>query len=58
MSRVGKKPIPIPSGVTVTLSPGKVSAKGPKGDLSFEYVPGLDVVQEGSELVVKNMYSR
>lgn len=54
MSRVGKKPIPIPSGVTVTLSPGKVSAKGPKGELSFEYVPGLEVVQEGSELMVKN----
>ena len=54
MSRVGKKPIPIPSGVTVALSPGKVSVKGPKGDLSFEYVPGLEVVQEGNALVVKN----
>ncbi|MCA9757467.1 MAG: 50S ribosomal protein L6 [Candidatus Eisenbacteria bacterium] len=54
MSRVGKKPIPIPSGVTVTLAPGKVTAKGPKGELSFDYVPGLDVRQEGDELVVDN----
>ncbi|MCA9727891.1 MAG: 50S ribosomal protein L6 [Candidatus Eisenbacteria bacterium] len=54
MSRVGKKPIPIPSGVTVSLSPGKVTVKGPKGELSFEYVPGLEVVQDGNTLVVKN----
>ncbi|MEZ4650172.1 MAG: 50S ribosomal protein L6 [Candidatus Eisenbacteria bacterium] len=54
MSRVGKKPIPIPKGVTVTLAPGKVTAKGPKGELSFDYVPGLDVRQDGDDLVVDN----
>ncbi len=35
MSRVGKKPIPAPSGVTVTVNGQDVSVKGPKGTLSF-----------------------
>ena len=35
MSRVGKKPIPAPSGVTVTVSGQDVSVKGPKGTLNF-----------------------
>ena len=35
MSRVGKKPIPAPSGVTVTVKGQDVSVKGPKGTLSF-----------------------
>ena len=35
MSRVGKKPIPTPSGVTVTVNGQDVSVKGPKGTLSF-----------------------
>jgi large subunit ribosomal protein L6 len=54
MSRVGKKPIQIPAGVTVTLKPGEVSAKGPKGELSFQYASGMEVVQEDGEIVVKN----
>ena len=33
MSRIGKQPIPIPSGVTVTVLPGSINAKGPKGEL-------------------------
>ena len=35
MSRIGKKPVPIPSGVTATVSGQKVTVKGPKGELSF-----------------------
>jgi large subunit ribosomal protein L6 len=35
MSRIGKKPVPIPSGVTATVAGQKVSVKGPKGELSF-----------------------
>lgn len=34
MSRIGKQPIPVPQGVTVTLNNGVVQAKGPKGELS------------------------
>jgi large subunit ribosomal protein L6 len=35
MSRIGKKPVPVPSGVTATVSGQKVTMKGPKGELSF-----------------------
>lgn len=54
MSRVGKMPVPVPKGVTVTLTPGKVTAKGPLGELAFEYVSGLEVRQDGDELHVDN----
>jgi large subunit ribosomal protein L6 len=52
MSRIGKKPIPVPSGVTVTVEPGRVQVNGPKGEL-FERVPrDMTVAQEGEELLV------
>ncbi|MFH0828616.1 MAG: 50S ribosomal protein L6 [Candidatus Kerfeldbacteria bacterium] len=35
MSRVGKKPVPIPAGVTVTIDSGRCTVKGPKGELSI-----------------------
>ncbi|MTH97361.1 50S ribosomal protein L6 [Roseibium sp. RKSG952] len=35
MSRIGKKPVPVPSGVTATINGQTVSVKGPKGELSF-----------------------
>ena len=35
MSRIGKRPVPIPAGVTATLSGQKVTMQGPKGELSF-----------------------
>lgn len=35
MSRIGKKPISLPDGVTAILEDGKIKAKGPKGELSF-----------------------
>lgn len=35
MSRIGKRPVPIPSGVTATVAGQKVTVKGPKGELSF-----------------------
>lgn len=37
MSRIGKKPIAIPSGVTITLEKNNISVKGPKGSLEFNY---------------------
>lgn len=54
MSRVGKKPIPVPKGVTVTLAPGKVTAKGKLGELTYEYPSGFQVKQEDGDLVVEN----
>ena len=38
MSRIGKKPVPVPTGVTVNLSGQNVSVKGPKGELKFVLV--------------------
>ena len=35
MSRIGKRPVPVPSGVTATVAGQKVTMKGPKGELSF-----------------------
>jgi large subunit ribosomal protein L6 len=51
MSRVGKKPIPIPKGVTVNVAGDVVTVKGPKGQLQMNVHPGIKVVAEGSELV-------
>ena len=48
MSRIGKLPISIPSGVTVTLNNGVVSVKGPKGELSQKVDPSIKVnIEDG-----------
>lgn len=49
MSRIGKKPIAIPSGVTIANDKGVISVKGPKGALSFEHNQEVAVkIEEGS----------
>lgn len=52
MSRIGKLPIVVPKGVTVELSEGAISAKGPKGNLSVALPPLVNINQEESTLVV------
>ena len=52
MSRIGKAPIPVPGGVTVTLSGLAVTVKGPKGELSRTLPEGVSIAQEGNTLVV------
>src|SRR3954462_4142277 len=52
MSRIGKKPIPVPSGVTVTIEPEVVRVAGPRGDLSERKARSIEVRQEGEELLV------
>jgi len=48
MSRVGKKLIPIPTGVQLTADGRTVTAKGPKGELSYTMLPGVELdVREG-----------
>ena len=46
MSRIGRQPIPVPSGVTVTIEPELVTVKGPKGELSERISRDMTVVQE------------
>jgi len=56
MSRIGKQPITIPSGVTVTIADRQVTVKGPKGELHGQLHPIISVTQNGDQLVltVKN----
>ncbi|MEI6663323.1 MAG: 50S ribosomal protein L6 [Actinomycetes bacterium] len=52
MSRIGRQPIEIPSGVEVDIKPERVTVKGPKGELSERVHRDIDVVEEGSTIVV------
>ncbi|MEX1112190.1 MAG: 50S ribosomal protein L6 [Candidatus Andersenbacteria bacterium] len=51
MSRIGKQPIPFPSNVTVEDKDGTVHVKGPKGELSYTYHPGIGVIIKDGEMV-------
>lgn len=53
MSRVGKNPVEVPSGVTVTVAGRTVAAKGKLGELSARLMDEVDVSQEGSQVIVK-----
>jgi large subunit ribosomal protein L6 len=53
MSRIGKKPITIPAGVTVSVKDAVVTVKGPKGTLTQEVDRDIIVEVEGSEVNVK-----
>jgi large subunit ribosomal protein L6 len=52
MSRVGKKPVPIPGGVTVTLKDRNLAVKGPKGELKRELPEGVKIQVEKTEIAV------
>ena len=53
MSRIGKLPIQVPSGVEVTISGQDVTVKGPKGTLSHTVVDPIAIAQEDGAIVVK-----
>lgn len=52
MSRIGKLPVSIPSGVTITIQEGAVTVKGAKGELAEHVPPGITVNQENGTVVV------
>ncbi len=52
MSRIGKRPIPIPSGVTIAIDPERVTVNGPKGELSERINREIKVERQGDEVVV------
>src|SRR6201991_752037 len=52
MSRIGRKPIPVPAGVTVSIEPERVTVNGPKGELFERIHRDIMVEQPAGELVV------
>jgi len=52
MSRIAKAPVAVPSGVEVTIAARAVTAKGPKGELRMDLLPGVDLARDGDELKV------
>ena len=52
MSRIGRKPIEVPSGVTVTITPGHVEVSGPLGTLSQAVPQRMKIEQEAGQVVV------
>lgn len=52
MSRIGRKPINIPAGVTATIDNGVITVKGPKGSLDFKFNPAMTVEIKGDVIEV------
>lgn len=58
MSRVGRKPIPLPAGVKVEMKDHSVQVKGPKGSLAVALPQGIQFKQVGAELVAERSEDR
>lgn len=52
MSRVGKRPVPVPAGVTVTIKGSDIAVKGPRGELTRTFPAGMTFSQEDGEVTV------
>jgi large subunit ribosomal protein L6 len=52
MSRIGRQPIPVPSGVTIAIEPERVTVNGPKGELTERIARDIGVEQVGEEVLV------
>jgi large subunit ribosomal protein L6 len=52
MSRIGKKPIPVPEGVTVSVGPGRVTVNGPRGELAQVVSQRMEIAEEDGTLTV------
>lgn len=53
MSRIGRKPIDLPTKVQVTINKNEVAVKGPKGELTQTFHPDMTVKQEDGQLIVE-----
>ena len=58
LSRIGRKTIPVPGGVTVDVGYGEVIVSGPRGTLTQNYHPDVVVKVEGDEIVVERLSER
>jgi large subunit ribosomal protein L6 len=52
MSRIGKHPIPVPKGVTVTIDGNNIKVKGPKGELERKINPEMKIAMENDQVTV------
>jgi large subunit ribosomal protein L6 len=52
MSRIGKLPIDVPSGVTITVDSDVITVKGPKGELTVPHLSDVTVTLEGTQAIV------
>jgi large subunit ribosomal protein L6 len=52
MSRIGRKPVPVPDAVTVEIAPGNIAIKGPKGELRQVFSPDMTIEQGEGVLTV------
>ena len=58
MSRIGRQPITVPSGVTVAIEPDRVIVNGPKGELSERIHRDMQVEHSGDQILVKRPTDR
>jgi large subunit ribosomal protein L6 len=58
MSRIGRKPVPVPDAVTVEIAPGNIAVKGPKGELRQTLSPEMAVEQEDGVVTVARPTNR
>jgi large subunit ribosomal protein L6 len=58
MSRIGRAPIPVPDGVSVTISGRDVRVTGPKGELSHTVAAPIEIVEEDGQLVLRRPTDR
>jgi large subunit ribosomal protein L6 len=52
MSRIGRKPVPVPEAVTVEIAPGNIAVKGPKGELTQKLSHEMSIKQEDGTVTV------
>jgi large subunit ribosomal protein L6 len=53
MSRIGKKPVEVPSGVTASINGQTIEVKGPKGTLSFKATDDVTITQDAGKIAVQ-----
>jgi large subunit ribosomal protein L6 len=58
MSRIGRQPIPVPAGVTVSIEPARVTVNGPRGELSERIPREMQVEQVDDQVLVKRPTDR
>jgi len=58
MSRIGRQPIPVPAGVTVSIEPDRVTVNGPKGELTERIPRDIQVEQSDGEVLVTRPTNR